>query len=61
MIDPKRIVVGAIGGFIAAVVVDLHAWGGGDPFNWKKAIARWIAGAVTGAAGAAGVTVTGVV
>lgn len=58
--DTHKVIVGALGGLIAAVGVDLHAWGGGEPFNWRKAISRWIGGAIGGAALALGVTTTGV-
>lgn len=46
----KVIVAAAVGGFVSAVLVDLHAWRDGiGQFNWKKAIGRWIGGAVAGA------------
>ena len=38
-------------GFVTAAGVDLHAYADapdGTVFNWKKAIARWIGGAITG-------------
>lgn len=46
------ILKGAITGFVIAAGVDLHAYAQGTgPFDFKKAIARWIAGAITGATG----------
>lgn len=38
-------------GFITAAGVDLHTYSEapeGTSFNWKKALARWIGGAITG-------------
>lgn len=38
-------------GFLTAAGVDLHTYSEapeGAPFNWKKALARWIGGAITG-------------
>lgn len=51
----KMIVAGALGGFLAAVAVDIHAWSKteGD-YDWGLAVKRWVAGAVAGAAGALG-------
>lgn len=54
----KAIVAGAVSGFVAAAVVDVNAWSKrddkADPFDWWLAFKRWVAGAVSGAAGAAG-------
>lgn len=51
----KAIAIAAVGGFIAAFQTDLHAWLQSDgPFDWKKAVGRWVSGAVSGAAVAAG-------
>lgn len=52
--NTKALIVGAVSGLMAAVAVDLHAWGGGESFNWRKAVSRWIGGAITGAVGAIG-------
>ena len=49
--------IGLLGGLAGAVVTDLHAYSAapdGAPFAWRKAVARWIAGALTGAMTAAG-------
>lgn len=55
--DPKKIAVGAVSGLVSAVLVDLHAWSGSTGgFDWKKAATRWIGGAISGAASAAGVS-----
>lgn len=38
-------------GFLVALGIDLHAYSEaaeGVKFNWKKAAARWFAGAITG-------------
>lgn len=58
----KNIIGGAVGGFIAAFVIDLNAWskstdsdGEQTKFSWKLAIKRWVAGAVSGALGASGI------
>jgi len=50
---------GAILGFVGAFVFDLQKWkeSTGIAFDWKTAYFRWIKGAVTGAAGALGVSV----
>lgn len=60
----KNIIGGAVGGFIAAFLIDLNAWskstdaeGDKPSFSWKLAIKRWVAGAVSGALGASGVGV----
>lgn len=51
----KSIVAGAVGGFLAALVVDINAWSKTDkPFDWGVAFKRWVAGAVTGATGGFG-------
>lgn len=55
----RPILVGAVTGFVGAFVADLDAYASSPddhPFNWKKAIARWVKGAVSGAATAAGIT-----
>ena len=50
---------GAALGFVGAFVFDLQKWkeSTGIAFDWKTAYPRWIKGAVTGAAGALGVSV----
>ena len=53
----KAIIGGAASGFIAAVLVDIHAWTKADPalpFDWGIAVKRWLAGAVSGALTGAG-------
>jgi len=52
MIDPQKVLLGALSGFAAAFVVDVNAWAksGGKPFDWLLAGKRWVAGAVSGAA-----------
>jgi hypothetical protein len=51
----KLLLAGAISGCAAALVVDINAWSKSKkPFDWGLAIRRWIAGAVSGAAAAAG-------
>ena len=60
MFDFKKIVAGAIAGFVGAAVVDVHAWSKSDgKFDWPLAVKRWIAGAVSGATAALGIGVTG--
>lgn len=57
--NTKAIVAGALAGFAGALVSDLHAFSSapdGQPFNWGKAAARWVSGAITGAATGAGIT-----
>lgn len=46
------IVHGAISGFVAAALIDIHAWSASadnTPFNWQLALKRWIGGAFAGA------------
>ena len=55
--NQTALVIGIVAGFVGACAVDLHAYGtsaDGSPFNWRKAIARWIAGGLSGALTAAG-------
>lgn len=62
MVDVKKLVAGAVAGFVSALVVDLHAWSDSTgSFDWQKALKRWVAGAVTGATSAAGLSLTGIV
>ena len=51
----KLIISGALCGFFSAALTDINAWAKSDSqFDWKLAIKRWIAGALTGLAGSAG-------
>ena len=48
----KKVVAGALSGFVSAFLVDLNAWKSNEAmehFNWALAIKRWLAGAVSGA------------
>ena len=52
----QKLAAGAIAGFVTAAGVDFHAWqSDGYAFSWaksfdlKKAVPRWIGGAITGA------------
>lgn len=53
--DIKKIIAGAVAGFVAAALVDLDAWSkwnesdGKYPFDFRVALKRWIYGAVSGA------------
>jgi len=58
MFDVKKIIAGAVSGFVAAAVVDINAWSKTTgAFSWTLAFKRWIAGAVSGATAAIGVGV----
>lgn len=59
----KLIIAGATSGFLSAFVVDLNAWSkyNGSKFNWNLAFKRWVAGAVTGAIAATGLSATGAI
>jgi hypothetical protein len=49
----KRMIVGAVSGFVSAFLVDLNAWlksGEDTKFDYVLAIKRWVAGAVSGLA-----------
>ncbi len=51
----KNILIGALSGFLSAMLVDLHAWSKapyGTPFDWKLASTRWLAGAAAGVSAA---------
>jgi len=53
----KKIIAGALSGVLAAIVVDVHAWSKGEgSFDWGLALKRWVAGGVSGAAAAAGLS-----
>lgn len=61
MIDLKKVLAGAVSGFVAAAIADLDAWRDGrDPdgglpgFDWAKAFRRYVAGLVSGAMAALG-------
>jgi len=48
----KKIIAGALSGFVSAFLVDLNAWKSNEAmehFNWALAVKRWLAGAVSGA------------
>ena len=48
----KKVIAGALSGFVSAFLVDLNAWKSNEAiehFNWALAIKRWLAGAVSGA------------
>ena len=58
----KKVASGAISGFVSAFLIDLNAWsksegedGEMEPFSWKLAIKRWVAGAASGAVAALGI------
>lgn len=51
----RTMVVAGLSGFASALLVDLHAFNSSDGgFNWGKAVARWIAGGLSGVLLAAG-------
>lgn len=57
-INIKAIIGGAISGFGLAFYHDIHlwqTWPAGTPFDWKKAVTKWLTGAVSGAMTAAGI------
>lgn len=48
----KKVIAGALSGFVSAFLVDLNAWKSNEAmenFNWALALKRWLAGAVSGA------------
>lgn len=48
----KKVVAGALSGFVSAFLVDINAWlksGEDTKFDFKLALKRWVAGAVSGA------------
>jgi hypothetical protein len=56
-----KLLGGAISGFMAALLVDLHAWQNdgfsfswAKQFNWKMATGRWMLGLLSGAITASG-------
>lgn len=52
----KKLIAGTVSGFLAAFVVDIHAWSrSSDAFDWGLAVKRWVSGAVSGAVAAFGV------
>lgn len=55
MMNWKTILASAVGGFLAALTVDINAWSKSDgPFDWGLAFKRWVAGATAGAIAGAG-------
>jgi hypothetical protein len=56
MFDIRKLIAGAVSGFVAAFVVDVHAWSQQThPFDWSLAAKRWIAGAISGVTAAMGI------
>ncbi len=52
----RKLVAGAVSGFLAAAVVDVSAWARSmEPFDWSLAAKRWVAGAVSGVCAAMGI------
>ena len=48
----KKVIAGALSGFVSAFLVDLNAWKSNEAmehFNYALAVKRWLAGAVSGA------------
>jgi hypothetical protein len=53
----KKVIVGAMSGFVSAFLVDCNAWlksGEDTKFDYILAFKRWVAGAVSGAVTALG-------
>lgn len=51
----RMMIVAGVSGFASALLIDLHAFNASEgAFNWSKALARWIAGGLTGVLLAAG-------
>lgn len=51
-----KVFAGAVSGFAAAFVIDLHAWTRTPgKFDWSLAFKRWVAGSITGVMAAAGI------
>lgn len=51
----NMVLVGALGGLVAAAVTDLQAWAASEGnFRWGLALRRWLVGLLTGAAAGAG-------
>ena len=49
--DYKKLIISVLTGLITAIGVDLHAYSDapkGTPFDFQKAIPRWIFGALAG-------------
>jgi len=60
--DLKKIIAGAVSGFVAAFLVDLNSWSKSTPdgkpnapFDFVLAFKRWLSGAASGAAAAWGI------
>ena len=63
MFDLKKIIAGAISGFAAAFLTDLHAWSKSTPdgkpnasFDFGLAFKRWVGGGLSGATAAFGMS-----
>lgn len=61
----QKLLTGALAGFMAAILVDIHAWqNDGFAFSWAKqfdwslALKRWATGLITGAFAAVGISET---
>lgn len=58
--DTRKLLAGAISGFVSAALVDLNAWAKADKaepgtkFDLNLAAKRWLTGALSGAMTAAG-------
>lgn len=67
MFDFKKIAAAAVFGFLGAAIADLDAWRAGvktvdgvyvwPSFDFKKAVPRWVAGAIAGVMGGLGLGV----
>ena len=56
----RNMIAGAVVGLFGAIVADLDAWKSGEdpaPFDWRKAVRRYVYGALVGASSVGGLTV----